>query len=152
MMKILIMAFALPLCISLATPAQASAQIMKMNGTWVLNTEKTIGPSPVKESLVFDISEGVQTYTMTSTDADGREGLNEWAIEYDGLDHPTNTGSGNTASIRQLGEKTELVTNKTNGRVTSTYTRVLVDNDRTIMSVGRDGDGKILWVRVFEKR
>jgi hypothetical protein len=30
----------------------------------------------VKETLVFDISEGVQTYTMTSTNADGREGLN----------------------------------------------------------------------------
>jgi|AP95_1055475.scaffolds.fasta_scaffold68807_2 hypothetical protein len=151
-MKITIAALVLPFCISFATPVQASAQIMEMNGTWVLNTEKTIGPSPGKESLVFDISEGVQTYTMTSTGADGREGLNEWAIEYDGLDHPTNTGSGNTASIRQLGEKTELVINKTNGQVTSTYTRVLVDDDRTIMSIGRDGDGNILWVRVFEKQ
>ena len=151
-MKITIAAVALPFCISFAAPGQASAQIMEMNGTWVLNTEKTIGPSPVKESLVFDISEGVQTYTMTSTDADGREGLNEWAIEYDGLDHPTNRGSGNTASIRQLGEKTELVINKRNGQVTSTYTRILVDDDRTIMSIGRDGEGKILWVRVFEKR
>ena len=118
----------------------------------MLNTEKTIGPSPVKETLVFDISEGVQTYTMTSTNADGREGLNEWAIEYDGRDHATSTGSGNTASIRRLGEKTELVINKTNGQVTSTYTRVLVDDDRTIMSIGRNGDGVIQWVRVFEKR
>ena len=151
-MKILITALALPLCIYLATPARVSAQIMEMNGTWVLNTEKTIGPSPVKETLVFDISEGVQTYTMTSTNADGREGLNEWAIEYDGRDHPTSTGSRNTASIRRLGEKTELVINKTNGQVTSTYTRVLVDDDRTIMSIGRNEDGVIQWVRVFEKR
>jgi len=44
------------------------------------------------------------------------------------------------------------VINKTNGQVTSTYTRVLVDDDRTIMSIGRDGDGNILWVRVFEKQ
>ena len=151
-MRIPITAFALLLCISFATPARVSAQIMEMNGTWVLNTEKTIGPSPVKETLVFDISEGVQTYTMTSTNADGREGLNEWSIEYDGRDHPTSTGFGNTASIRRLGEKTELVINKRNGQVTSTYTRILVDDDRTIMSIGRNEDGVIQWVRVFEKQ
>ena len=151
-MKIRITALALPLSISLATPARVSAQIMEMNGTRVLNTENPNGPSPGKETLVFDISEGVQTYTMTSTNADGRERLNEWAIEYDGRDHPTSTGSGNTASIRRLGENTEIVINKTNGQVTSTYTHVLVDDDRTIMSIGRNGDGVIQWMRVFEKR
>jgi hypothetical protein len=125
---------------------------MEMNGTWVLNVKKTIGPSPVEESLVFDISEGWQRYTMTSVDADGRAGLNEWAIQYDGHDHPTRSGSGNTASVRRLGEKTELVINKRDGQVTSTYTRVLVDNDRTIMSIGRNAAGEIQWVRVFEKQ
>lgn len=129
-----------------------SAQIMEMNGTWELNTKRTLGPSPVQETLVFHISEGTQRYTMTSVNADGRTGLNEWEIEYDGHDHATNSGSGNTASVRRLGAKTEFVINKTDGHVTSTYTRVLVDNDRTIMSIGRNGDGEVEWVRVFEKR
>ncbi len=146
-MKALLMATAF--CLLGTTPG--SAQIMEMNGSWELNTQKTLGPSPVQETLVFDISEGLQRYTMTSVDADGRRGLNEWAIQYDGKDHPTRT-EGNTASVRRLGPKTEFVVNKRNGHVTSTYTRVLVDGDRTIMSIGRNGAGEVQWVRVFEKQ
>ncbi len=129
----------------------ASAQIMEMNGSWELSPEKSIGPSPVQETLVFEITRGVQTYTMTSVNADGGRGLNEWSIPYDGKDHATVAGDGITASIRRLGEKTEFVVNKRNGEITSTYTRVLADDDRTIMSIGRNADGEILWVRVFEK-
>jgi len=147
-MKVLLIAAAL----GVVATVPCSAQIMEMNGTWELNTKKTIGPSPVQETLVFDISEGTQRYTMTSVNADGRTGLNEWSIRYDGHDHPTSTGSGNTASVRRLGAKTEFVVNKRDGQVTSTYTRVLVDNDRTIMSIGRNGEGEIQWVRVFEKQ
>jgi hypothetical protein len=29
---------------------------------------------------------------------------------------------------------------------------VLIDDDRTLMSIGRDGEGQVLWVRVFEKQ
>jgi hypothetical protein len=29
---------------------------------------------------------------------------------------------------------------------------VLVDDDRTIMSIGRNGAGVVQWVRVFEKQ
>ena len=36
--------------------------------------------------------------------------------------------------------------------MTSTYTRVLVDEGKTIMSIGRDGNNKVIWVRVFEKQ
>jgi len=122
-----------------------------MNCSWELNPEKSIGPSPVQETLVFDIKSGVQAYVMTSVDADGSEGLNALEIQYDGQDQATKI-VGATASIRRLGEKTEYVVNKADGRVTSTYTRVLADDDRTIMSIGRDGNGKILWVRVFEKQ
>lgn len=129
----------------------ASAQIMEMNGSWELNPEKSIGPSPVQETLVFEIAEGVQTYTMTSVNADGGRGLNEWSIPYDGKDHPTAAGDGSTASIRRVGEKTEFVVNRRHDEITSTYTRVLADDDRTIMSIGRNADGEILWVRVFEK-
>ena len=137
--------------ILLALAHPASAQIMEMNGSWELSPDKSIGPSPVQETLVFEITQGVQTYTMTSVNADGGRGLNEWSIPYDGKDHATAAGDGSTASIRRLGEKTELVVNKRNGEITSTYTRVLADDDQTIMSIGRSVDGEILWVRVFEK-
>lgn len=33
-----------------------SPQMIEMSGTWELNTRKTLGPSPVQETLVFDIT------------------------------------------------------------------------------------------------
>jgi hypothetical protein len=135
----------------LLSAAPATAQIMEMNGSWELNPAKSLGPSPAQETLVFHNTPGTQRYTMTSREQDGRTGLNEWEIAYDGQDHPTAT-PGNTASIRRLDDKTEFVVNKRNGEITSTYTRVLVDNDRTIMSIGRNAAGNVQWVRVFEKQ
>jgi hypothetical protein len=122
-----------------------------MNGRWELMPAKSLGPSPVQETLVFDITPGLQRYTMTSVDADGRAGLNEWEIQYDGKDHPTRT-PGSTASIARLDAKSEFVINKREGLVTSTYTRVLVDDDRTLISIGRNEEGVVQWVRVFEKQ
>jgi len=132
----------------------ASAQIMEMNGTWKLSTERTLGPAPKEETLVYKIKPGEQAYTMDSIEADGRKGHNEWAAQYDGKDHPAAGGRGgnNTVSLQKLDKFTELVTNKRDGKVTSTYTRVLVDEGKTIMSIGRDGNNKVIWVRVFEKQ
>ena len=135
----------------LLVASPASGQIMEMNGSWELNPAKSLGPSPTQETLVFHNTPGMQRYTMTSREQDGRAGLNEWEIAYDGHDHPTAT-AGNTASIRRLDDKTEFVVNKRDGQITSTYTRVLVDNDRTIMSIGRNAEGNVMWVRVFEKQ
>jgi hypothetical protein len=148
-MKAVSHVLALVLLVPCAAPAHA--QIMEMNGSWELNAAKSLGPSPVQETLVFEITPGLQRYTMTSVDAEGGRGLNEWEIRYDGKDHPTRT-PGATASVRRLGEKTEFVVNMREGRITSTYTRVLVDDDRTLISIGRDGEGEVLWVRVFERR
>jgi hypothetical protein len=141
------LAFAL-LCV---TPSVA--QIEEMNGNWLLIPEKSIGPAPAWEMLVFAISDDEQRYTMDAVDAEGRKSHTEWSVSYDGRDHPTTSGAPNTtASIQQTSDRTEFVTNKRDGAITSTYTRVLVDNDRTILSIGRDADGKIQWVRVFEKQ
>ncbi len=136
---------------AMLTASPAAAQIMEMNGSWELNPAKSLGPSPVQETLVFHNTPGTQRYTMTSRESDGRAGLNEWEIPYDGHDHATRT-PGNTASIRRLDDKTEFVVNKRDGEITSTYTRVLVDQDRTIMSIGRNAEGNVMWVRVFEKQ
>jgi hypothetical protein len=135
----------------LAVSGTASAQIMEMNGTWKLSPARTLGPAPKEETLVYRIKAGEQAYTMDSVEADGRKGHAEWAAKYDGQDQPTAT-TGVTVSLRKLDSHTELVTNKRDGKVTSTYTRVLVDDGKTIMSVGRDANNKVIWVRVFEKQ
>lgn len=142
---------ALTIILSIGLAMPLAGQIPEMNGRWELMPAKSLGPSPVQETLVFDIAPGLQRYTMTSVDADGRSGLNEWEIQYDGKDHPTRT-PGNTASIRRLDAKSEFVVNRREGRITSTYTRVLVDGDRTLISIGRNEEGVVQWVRVFEKQ
>jgi hypothetical protein len=136
----------------LVASSSASAQIMEMNGTWKLSPERTLGPAPKEETIVYRIKPGEQGYTMDSTEADGRKGHVEWAAKYDGNDQPTASGNGSTVSLRKLDSHTELVTNKRNGTVTSTYTRVLVDEGKTIMSIGRNAENKVMWVRVFEKQ
>jgi hypothetical protein len=130
----------------------ASAQIMAMNGTWKLNPERTLGPAPKVETLVYTITPGEQAYTMDSTEADGSKLHIEWAAKYDGNDQPTAGNPGVTVALQKLDGHTELVTNKRNGKITSTYTRVLVDDNKTIMSIGRDAASKVIWVRVFEKQ
>jgi len=136
----------------LAISRGASAQIMEMNGTWKLNPERTLGPAPKVETLVYTIKPGEQAYTMDSIEEDGSKLHIEWAAKYDGQDQPTAGDSRVTVALRKLDRNTELVTNKRDGKVTSTYTRVLVDDNKTIMSVGRDANNKVIWVRVFEKQ
>jgi hypothetical protein len=135
-----------------AISSGASAQIMEMNGTWKLNPERTLGPAPKVETLVYTIKPGEQAYTMDSIEADGKKEHVEWKARYDGKDQPTAGEPGVTVALQKLDRNTELVTNKRNGKVTSTYKRVLVDDSRTIMSIGRDANNKVIWVRVFEKQ
>ena len=135
-----------------AISSTASAQIMEMNGTWKLSTERTLGPAPKEETLVYRIKPGEQAYIMDSIEADGRKGHTEWSAKYDGHDQPTAGAPGVTVSLQKLDRNTELVTNKRDGKVTSTYTRVLVDEGKTIMSIGRNANNKVIWVRVFEKQ
>jgi len=135
-----------------AISSTASAQIMEMNGTWKLSSERTLGPAPKEETLVYRIKPGEQAYTMDSIEADGRKGHTEWSAKYDGHDQPTAGAPGVTVSLQKLDRNTELVTNKRDGKVTSTYTRVLVDDGKTIMSIGRNANNKVIWVRVFEKQ
>ncbi len=138
--------------LTLAAASSASAQITDMNGTWKLSPERTLGPAPKEETIVYAIKPGEQGYVMDSIETDGRKGHVEWKAIYDGRDHPTAAGKGTTVSLTKLDSHTELVTNKRDGKITSTYTRVLVDDGKTIMSIGRNAANKVIWVRVFEKQ
>lgn len=138
--------------LTLVASHTASAQITEMNGTWKLSPERTLGPAPKEETIVYTIKPGEQGYTMDSIESDGRKGHVEWKAVYDGRDHPTAAGKGATVSLKKLDSHTELVTNKRDGKITSTYTRVLVDDGKTIMSIGRNAENKVIWVRVFEKQ
>src|SRR6185436_16397127 len=91
----------------LAISNGASAQIMEMNGTWKLNPERTLGPAPKVETLVYTIKPGEQAYTMDSIEADGSKLHVEWKAKYDGKDQPTAGDPGVTVSLYKDTANTE---------------------------------------------
>lgn len=132
--------------------------IMEMNGDWLLNPAKSLDEGgPDWETLAFSNTESEQRYTMEYLMEDGEKGRLDWAVPCDGDVHPSppapwDDAPGRTIRLTRLGEKTELVTHMTDGETTNTYTRVLIDDDNTLISIGRLPDGTIEWVRVFDRR
>jgi len=108
------------------------------------------------EVLVFSNTEEEQRYLMEFENSPNDRGSLEWSVPCDGKDHPSpdfpwSTAPNATVAITRLGDKSEFVVQKENGRLTTTYTRVLADNDQTMISVGRDANNKVIWVRIFDK-
>ena len=144
----------------LCTSASAQAAtdcILEMNGRWALNPIKSLDPEGLQyEILVFTNTETEQRYAMEFSNGPDDKGTLEWSALCDGLDHPSpdfpwSTAENSTVAISRLGEKSEFVVQKEDGILTTTYTRVLADNDQTMISVGRNAVGKIIWVRVFDR-
>ena len=131
--------------------------ILEMNGRWALNPEKSLDPEGLQyEILIFTNTETEQRYAMEFSNGPDDQGSLEWSAPCDGKDHPSpdfpwSTAENSTVAISRLGEKSEFVVQKEDGVLTTTYTRVLADDDQTMISVGRDAAGKIVWVRVFDR-
>ncbi|NKB32744.1 MAG: hypothetical protein GKR91_06565 [Pseudomonadales bacterium] len=131
--------------------------ILEMNGRWALNPEKSLDPEGLQyEILVFTNTESVQRYAMEFSNGPNDNGTLDWSAPCDGKDHPSpdfpwSDAANSTVAISRLGDKSEFVVQKEDGVLTTTYTRVLADNDQTMISVGRDAAGKIVWVRVFDR-
>ena len=141
-----------------AFSAQAATDcILEMNGRWALNPEKSLDPEELQyEILIFTNTETEQRYAMEFSNGPNDNGTLEWSAPCDGRDHPSpdfpwSTAENATVAISRLGEKSEYVVQKEDGVLTTTYTRVLADDDQTMISVGRDAAGKIVWVRVFDR-
>ena len=135
----------------------ASGCILAMNGSWSLNPEKSLDPTNlVYEVLVFSNTAKEQRYLMKFENGPNDRGSLEWSVPCDGKDHPSpdfpwSTAPNATVAITRLGDKSEFVVQKEDGVLTTTYTRILADNDQTMISIGRNASQKVVWVRVFNK-
>ncbi|MDE0731701.1 MAG: hypothetical protein OSB72_01450 [Gammaproteobacteria bacterium] len=156
-MKILLTLISLLAIFSSASIQAASDCILEMNGRWSLNPETSLDPEELQfEVLVFTNTENEQRYAMEFENGPDDKGSLDWSVLCDGEDHPSpdfpwSTSENATVAISRLGDKSEFVVQKEDGILTTTYTRVLADNDQTMISVGRDAVGKIVWVRVFDR-
>ena len=135
----------------------ATGCILDMNGSWSLNPEKSLDPTNlVYEVLVFSNTAKEQRYLMKFENGPNDRGSLEWSVPCDGKDHPSpdfpwSTAPNATVAITRLGDKSELVVQKEDGVLTTTYTRILADDDQTMISIGRNANQKVVWVRVFDK-
>ena len=135
----------------------ATGCILDMNGSWSLNPEKSLDPTNlVYEVLVFSNTAKEQRYLMKFVNGPNDRGSLEWSVPCDGQDHPSpdfpwSTAPNATVAITRLGDKSEFVVQKEDGVLTTTYTRILADDDQTMISIGRNANQKVVWVRVFDK-
>tara|TARA_E500000075_G_C6964503_1_gene307150 strand:+ start:220 stop:687 length:468 start_codon:yes stop_codon:yes gene_type:complete len=139
------------------TTYAATGCILDMNGSWSLNPEKSLDPTNlVYEVLVFSNTAKEQRYLMKFENGPNDRGSLEWSVPCDGQDHPSpdfpwSTAPNATVAITRLGDKSEFVVQKEDGELTTTYTRILADDDQTMISIGRNANQKVVWVRVFDK-
>ena len=153
------MRFLLILATLSVTPAASGTTgcILAMNGSWLLNPEKSLDPSNLAyEVLIFSNTPDEQRYLMEFENGPADRGSLEWSAPCDGKDHPSpdfpwSTAPNSTVAISRLGARSEFVVQKEDGILTTTYTRVLTDDDQTMISIGRNADQKVIWVRVFDK-
>ena len=135
----------------------ATGCILDMNGSWSLNPEKSLDPTNlVYEVLVFSNTAKEQRYLMKFENGPNDRGSLEWSVPCDGKDHPSpdfpwSTAPNATVAITRLGDKSEFVVQKEDGELTTTYTRILADDDQTMISIGRNANQEVVWVRVFDK-
>ena len=135
----------------------ATGCILDMNGSWSLNPEKSLDPTNLDyEVLVFSNTAKEQRYLMKFENGPNDRGSLEWSVPCDGQDHPSpdfpwSTAPNATVAITRLGDKSEFVVQKEDGVLTTTYTRILADSNKAMISIGRNANQKVIWVRVFDK-
>src|SRR2546421_5862660 len=94
-----------------------------MMGTWKLNEAKSkLAPGAPKNSTVVYAAAGDQIkVTVDGTDADGKSAHSEWTGKFDGKDYPvTGDATSDMRSYKMEGKDTLDMTNKKEGKVTST--------------------------------
>jgi len=116
-------------------------------GTWKLNEVKSkFSPgAPKNATVVYEAVGDNVKVTIDGIDGDGKPTHNEWTGKFDGKDYPlTGDTSADARSYRKIDDHTFAITNKKDGKVT-TSGRIVVAKDgksRTLNIVGTNSDGK----------
>ena len=136
-------AFALALFLAGAAACYAGDSVM---GTWKLNEAKSkFSPGASKNTTVVYSNMGDQVKVTTDgTGGDGKPLQTEWVGKFDGKDYPLTGDASSTRAYKQINDRTLEITNKKDGKVT-TSGRAMVSADgktRTLKLNGTDSKGK----------
>lgn len=129
------------------------------SGTWKLNLDKSKydpGPPPKgPNSTKIEAIDGGLKFTNVGVNSEGNPTHNEWSGKFDGKDNPVK-GDPNrdTAALKKIDDYTIEITNKKDGKVTTTA-RAVFSRDgktRTQTTTGTNVKGiKVNNVTVSEK-
>lgn len=154
-MKVRKIAWTLALCLAGVAVCYASDPNM---GTWKLNEAKSkFPPVATKNTTVVYAPAGDQVKVTTDgTTADGKPVQTEWTGMFDGKDYPlTGDPNANSRSYTKIDDHTLELTNKKDGKVTTTG-RITVSADgktRTLKVSGTSPDGKKFnYTAVYDKQ
>jgi len=150
----LILATATASIISLS--AQASDPLA---GTWELNLAKSKfspGPPPKSQTRTYEVTGQQEKMIAKGINAEGKPVLRQFTANRDGKDYPyTGAPSHDTIALTPVDTFTTTFTDKREGKVAFTGTRVISKDGKmmTISSKGTDAKGQpIEAVLVFDKR
>jgi hypothetical protein len=143
---------------ALATPSYA--QMKELNGTWVLNHQKSTGPLDKYEDIVWDVKDdGTENYVNHITATDGKKAVAEYSAKLDGKEYPEKHEDGSVTyiALTQLFPRTEeakLYKHEANGKSTLTgrFFRVLSHDGKELYDTLCNADGSLLGFRVFDKK
>jgi hypothetical protein len=149
--------FLLTLALCFAGTAFTFAQSPQM-GTWKLDEAKSKVPAGLpKNSTVIYAADGDNIKVTTDgTDGAGKPTHTEWTGKFDGKEYPlTGDSSAGSRSYKVINDRTLELTNKKDGKVT-TSAKVEVSKDgktRTLHMDGTDPSGKkVSGVSIYDKQ
>lgn len=144
-MKTKTILFALLYCVC-ATAAAFAADNPNV-GSWKLNEEKSkIAAGASKNTSVVYTAEGDSLKCVVDgVDGSGNAIHNEWTGKFDGKDYPlTGDSTADTRAVKQVDEHHYKLTNKKDGKVTTTGTVTVAPDGktRTLKVTATDAKGK----------
>jgi hypothetical protein len=127
-------------------------------GTWTLNEAKSKFPAMAQKNtkVVYEEMGDKVKVTVDGVDGEGKPLHNEWTGMFDGKDYPLTGDMGaDTRAYKKINDRTMDLTNKKDGKVTTTG-KIVVSADgktRTVTVHGTDSKGKKMsFTAVYDKQ
>jgi hypothetical protein len=141
-----ILCLAAALVVALSLGARAAQAKDPLEGTWVLNVEKStfkFAPGPKGQTRTYSLNDGVEKLTARGVSWDKKPTLVRYAARYDGKDYDM-TGSlgGDKISLRRIDVHTTESSQKREGKPVIVATRTVSGDGKTLTVVSKGTTSK----------
>jgi len=158
MRKMLLAALGVVLVVADIVSVSAQASDPRV-GTWKLNVAKSTyspGPPPQSGTLKVEASTQGEKVTADGINAAGTPTMTRYTANFDGKDHPlAGVPNADTVSLKRIDARTSERTDKKDGKVVQTLTRVVSQDGKTmtVTTKGTNAQGQTVNnVAVWEKQ